>query len=235
MDFLAWAKTYEVRQHEHEQWTYPLLSGITSNIPIDETNARARRDEIERRVDVVIAGCEPSADDERLSWSGFDLIMSNPPYGLAMEFILESLRLTEKRGGEVAMLLRLGWLASETRADFHRKHPSDVYILPKRPSYAISAVCDKKCGWSQLYSLDPYARGPILIEEQVPAQASLFGEFANACVATAQAVAIEAPATCPRCRAKVRTSSSDSADYGWYVWGEGRGNRWFLLDSPEGA
>jgi hypothetical protein len=94
----------------------------------------------------------------------FDLVITNPPYRLAVEFVRASLGLI-RPGGEVAMLLRLNWLASQRRAAFHRTHPSDVYVLPRRPSFV---------------------RG-----------------------------------------------TTDATDYGWFVWGPGRGNRWSILDLGE--
>lgn len=57
--------------------------------------------------------------------------VGNPPYSLAMEFVQQSMGLA----GTVCMLLRLPWMAGQKRAPFHREHPSDVYVLPKRPSF----------------------------------------------------------------------------------------------------
>lgn len=63
-----------------------------------------------------------------------DMIVMNPPYSRAIEFVQRALA-TVKRGGTVAVLLRLNWLASKSRREFHRKHPSDIYVLTKRPSF----------------------------------------------------------------------------------------------------
>lgn len=63
-----------------------------------------------------------------------DMIVMNPPYSRAIEFVTRALA-TVKRGGTVAVLLRLNWLASKSRREFHRKHPSDIYVLTKRPSF----------------------------------------------------------------------------------------------------
>lgn len=46
--------------------------------------------------------------------------------------------------GTVALLLRLNWLGSQDRAPFHRAHPADIYILPKRPEFAASLSCTAK-------------------------------------------------------------------------------------------
>ncbi len=69
----------------------------------------------------------------------FDLVIGNPPYGLAMEFVQQALSLAAPRNGTVAMLLRLGWLASQRRAAFHQARPCDVHVLPRRPSFGNNA------------------------------------------------------------------------------------------------
>jgi predicted RNA methylase len=67
-----------------------------------------------------------------------DLVVMNPPYSLAMPFVQRCLR----RATVVAALLRLPWLASKKRAPFHREHPSDVYVLPRRPSFTPDGKTD---------------------------------------------------------------------------------------------
>ena len=69
-----------------------------------------------------------------------DLIILNPPFSLALEFIEKSLELSPN--GTVAVLLRLNWLASKKRILFHQKHPSNVYVLPKRPSFTNDGRTD---------------------------------------------------------------------------------------------
>lgn len=91
---------------------------------------------------------------------GFDLVIGNPPYAKAQEFVEHAIACI-RTGGTVAMLLRLAFLASRKRVSFHQEHPSDLYVLSRRPSFT--------------------------------------------------------------------GGGTDSADYGWFVWGPGRGNRWFLL------
>ena len=68
-------------------------------------------------------------------------VVTNPPYALAMPFVERAL--TNAHGAhDVAMLLRLNWLASQKRAAFHRAHPCDVYVLPKRPSFTTNGKTD---------------------------------------------------------------------------------------------
>ena len=75
-----------------------------------------------------------------------DLIVTNPPFGLAADFARVALAMAGDRG-TVALLLRLNWLGSQERAAFHRAHPSDILLLPKRPEFAASMSCSwKKSG-----------------------------------------------------------------------------------------
>lgn len=123
------------------------------------------------------------------------LVITNPPFSLALEFAEKSVKVADT----VAFLLRLGWLASAERADFHRRNPCDLIILPKRPSFAKFASCagHKKrpsmpppCDWNQAYlPNEPH------------------------------------PKVCPGCGCPTKVVTSDSADYAWFIWGPGRGGR----------
>lgn len=79
----------------------------------------------------------------------FDLIITNPPFSLAMDFLKQALWLAGRKG-HVCMLLRLAWMASATRMPFHRAYPSDAYVLNKRPSFCSSfkCSCDKTLKWT---------------------------------------------------------------------------------------
>lgn len=98
-----------------------------------------------------------------LSWSKPELVITNPPYSLAQEFVSKALLECSTQHGTVCMLLRLNWLASKRRAYFHKDHPSDVYVLSKRPSFTADGA-------------------------------------------------------------------TDATEYAWFVWGPGRGNRWYILE-----
>ncbi len=67
-----------------------------------------------------------------------DVIVSNPPYSHALEFVQHALTLAPV----VAMLLRLPWLASIKRAEWHRENPARVCVLPKRPSFTADGKTD---------------------------------------------------------------------------------------------
>jgi SAM-dependent methyltransferase len=70
-----------------------------------------------------------------------DIIIMNPPYSRAIEFIRRAQQIV-KRGGTVAALLRVGFLASAQRYDFHTKHPSRIRVLDKRPSFTGDGKTD---------------------------------------------------------------------------------------------
>lgn len=62
----------------------------------------------------------------------FDLVVGNPPFSRALEFIQHALGCSKS----VVFLLRQGFLSSQKRSPFFRLHrPSDVYILSNRPQF----------------------------------------------------------------------------------------------------
>lgn len=67
-----------------------------------------------------------------------DLIVSNPPYAIALTFVQHALTLAPV----VAMLLRLPWLASQSRAEWHKENPAHVCVLPRRPSFTGDGKTD---------------------------------------------------------------------------------------------
>ena len=75
---------------------------------------------------------------EELGSGRFHAVITNPPYSLAQEFLVRSLQ----HARWVIFLLRLNYLGSERRADFMRKYPPDVYVLPNRPSFTGQGKTD---------------------------------------------------------------------------------------------
>ena len=65
-----------------------------------------------------------------------DLVMGNPPYSLAEEFVRKSLGIVTKNG-YVYFLLRLAFLESKKRhfGLFTEHPPKRVYVLSRRPSF----------------------------------------------------------------------------------------------------
>ncbi len=68
----------------------------------------------------------------------FDVIITNPPFYLAEEFVRKSLQ----HADHVVMLLRLAFLESRKRELFHATYPADVYVLSRRPSFKENGATD---------------------------------------------------------------------------------------------
>lgn len=85
----------------------------------------------------------PTAHLPEVDVGAYDLIVTNPPFALASDFARVALGMAGDRG-TVALLLRLNWLGSQERAAFHRAHPSDILLLPKRPEFTASMSCSAK-------------------------------------------------------------------------------------------
>lgn len=76
--------------------------------------------------------------------SYYDVIITNPPFSLAQEFIETSL----KQANRVIMLLRLNFLGSQKRKPFWDKYPpSRIYVLSKRPSFTGNGTDSQDYAW----------------------------------------------------------------------------------------
>lgn len=64
-----------------------------------------------------------------------DIIITNPPYGLAREFLSHSLKCLNE-GGQMAFLLRLAFLESKKRKKFNLSLPlKHLLVLAERPKF----------------------------------------------------------------------------------------------------
>jgi hypothetical protein len=72
----------------------------------------------------------------------YDLIVTNPPFKDAMEFIQQAFRFRRDEKSVVAMILRLNFLGSRKRAKWLRAHPPAVYVTPRRPSFRPDGKTD---------------------------------------------------------------------------------------------
>lgn len=79
-------------------------------------------------------------------WVSPPLVVMNPPFNRAEEFVWRALY-QRARGGSVFALLRLGFLESQARREFHEEHPSDVYVLAKRPSFVNGRTDASAYAW----------------------------------------------------------------------------------------
>jgi tRNA1(Val) A37 N6-methylase TrmN6 len=77
----------------------------------------------------------------------YDVIIGNPPYSLAQEFIDKSLSLLSP-GGRLIFLLRTNFLESEKRFKWWQdKIPSGLYTLHKRPSFTGKGTDATSYSW----------------------------------------------------------------------------------------
>ena len=166
----------------------------TEGIEIDDGRARQAADKghVIRARDALASG---------FSWDvRGHTVLTNPPFSRAIECVERCLG--EVGDGESAFLLPLGWISSASRARFHRSHPADIFVLPRRPSFCAAIACKtvpgkrQGCGWR------------VVQEIETPR-----------------------PKVCPSCGlGGLTVTTSDSQDYGWWIWGLGRGGRWSILD-----
>lgn len=67
--------------------------------------------------------------------SKYSIIIGNPPYSKAIEFVKKSLELLEENG-ILILLLRTAFLESKSRYEFWQENPLNrLYTLSKRPSF----------------------------------------------------------------------------------------------------
>jgi len=102
-------------------------------------------------------------EDEKFGFPfylGFDLIIGNPPYSLAKEFILRSLKLLRK-DGYLLFLLKLQILESKDRYDtFYSNglNPKEVWVSARRISFTgdgkTNADAHCLCLWQEGWSGD---------------------------------------------------------------------------------
>ena len=77
----------------------------------------------------------------------YDVIIGNPPYSLAQEFIDKSLNLLAP-GGLLIFLLRTAFLESEKRFLWWQEHPpSGLYTLHKRPKFTGKGTDATSYSW----------------------------------------------------------------------------------------
>jgi len=103
--------------------------------------------EVSAAGDVVWIGdffTSPAATTPAFAGPPFDVVIMNPPFSRASEFVERCLPLSNR----VIVLLRLNWLGSEKRAGFLHEHMPDVYVLPNRPSFIVGKQTDAtEYGW----------------------------------------------------------------------------------------
>jgi hypothetical protein len=119
------------------EWFALTESGHPGPI-LDACELRGECEEpLKRYADIIQIGdyfkLGPPPDQE------YTLIGTNPPFSLAMEFILRSLKANTRF---VTMLLRLNYVGSQDRHEFFTTYVPDLYVLPNRPSFKGTGEVD---------------------------------------------------------------------------------------------
>ena len=100
----------------------------------------------------------------------YDVLLTNPPYSLAMEFVRHGLLMAD----HVVMLLRLNFLASGGRAAFMREHTPSVYVLPNRPSFTGKGTDSIEYAWFHWSRLGGEAAQVRVLRALSPAERKAF-------------------------------------------------------------
>lgn len=73
-----------------------------------------------------------------------DLILTNPPYSIAEEFVIKALH----HADTVVMLLRLNFLGAQKRYKFWiENEPDALFVLSKRPSFTGKGTDSTEYAW----------------------------------------------------------------------------------------
>lgn len=89
--------------------------------------------------DIEPRGCGEQQDFLTLTAdTKYDLIITNPPFSLALEFVQKALELRRTTSSKVALLLRLNWLAGQKRAPWMRENTPSIYVTPRRPMFKVN-------------------------------------------------------------------------------------------------
>lgn len=89
------------------------------------------------------------------------VVVSNPPYSLALEFVEAALKVVEPEVGVVAFLMRDGFLHSQGRAAFWRANRCDHLFLDRRPSFTGKGTASDDYVWCLWPGSGPGGRGLV--------------------------------------------------------------------------
>jgi hypothetical protein len=87
----------------------------------------AHEDGLKKLCNTVVIG-----DFLRIVPAHYDVVLTNPPYSLAEEFVRACLPIAD----HVGMLLRVNWIAGHH--ELLQEHPCEILVLPDRPSFALN-------------------------------------------------------------------------------------------------
>lgn len=113
-----------------------IVKTVKDNFPDSHVTAYEIRQEEQETLQEVGADSTIIADFLTVDIAEkYDLIIGNPPYSEALEFIQKSLQCLSDEG-QLVFLLRTNFLESKKRFQFWQDFPlSELYVLSKRPSF----------------------------------------------------------------------------------------------------
>ena len=77
----------------------------------------------------------------------YDLVLTNPPYSLAKEYVDHGRKFLRK-GGWLFLLLRCNFFGSQKRAAWWRENiPAEIHITPRRPSFTKQGTDATEYAW----------------------------------------------------------------------------------------
>jgi hypothetical protein len=103
-------------------------------------------EELAEHLRITQRPCTVATEDARIlskrMCGGFDLIITNPPFNLAVD-VFRGCWPMLRPGGQFAMLLRQAFIEGQGRAEFHRVYPADIYVSSRRWSFVPSGKIDR--------------------------------------------------------------------------------------------
>lgn len=105
-----------------------------------------------------------------------DLIITNPPFSIAKEFIDHSLEISNT----CIMLLRINYLGSISRHEWWKKQPpTAMFVLSKRPSFTGKGTDATDYAWFVWDKTDRIPRGIHFVSPPTKEQNTLANELAQ--------------------------------------------------------
>lgn len=94
----------------------------------------------------------------------FDYLVTNPPFSLAADFLTIGLGVAET----VIMLLRMNWIAPNTRNHLLKNNMPHLYVLPDRPSFEEGKTDATEYAWMVWHRSAPVSVATIQLLEPTP-------------------------------------------------------------------
>lgn len=132
---------------------------------------------LEEEQGVPCSYSEITEDKDFFEWTeGTDLILSNPPFSIAQEFIDHALA----HSSTCIMLLRINFLGSIGRHAWWKENtPTSMYVLSKRPSFTGKGTDATDYAWFVWDKTDRLPRGVFFVTPPSKEQDSLAKELAQ--------------------------------------------------------